>query len=238
MKQISQKSKDRGQLLSVALMISLIALFSIKDYTNSSDERIAILVLIGLFWVTILGYLYMRPVNEEEQIKKEQQNKELQDQAEETNRLRIEAEERHKREETVRIAKEKILKKKPPVVMPFIKSRFAAIKGKITVLNPQQKKRLYIGLGVVVVLLYITNPSMADFKSYVDYDIPKSNYESREQSDDFEFKERVYVRTGYYFIFSVYKVRATNDSQDKRTSKYIGIFNNFFPLKKDYFESK
>ncbi len=125
---------------------------------------------------------------------------------------------------------EKMENKKLPPVISYIKKQFS----KITALAPIQKRRIYIGSGIISIILFITNPSINDFKGYCEFDVEigssEANYieNQKEYEDNPDVQTRTYARTSYWLIFSVYqvKVRVSDGTQKKIT--YIGAFNTFF----------
>ena len=72
-------------------------------------------------------------------------------------------------------------------------------------------KKVLIGLGVVIIVLAITNPSQ---KEFADFTVDNMRHELHTQK-----------RTQNWIIFSIYE-----DDYGYRTYKYFAIFKNFFSI--------
>lgn len=79
-------------------------------------------------------------------------------------------------------------------------------------------------LGVIIIILAMTNPSYNDFKEYAsdqNYKIMSAHnirYIPKDVSDKFLVTHKV----AYCFVFSIYEYNG---------NRCIGIFNNFFEIK-------
>jgi hypothetical protein len=69
-------------------------------------------------------------------------------------------------------------------------------------------KKILIGLGIAIVILMISNPSLKEFKEYS----PLQSYNAK--------------RTRNWIIFSIY--------ENNNGKRYFGIFKNFFELEDPY----
>ena len=84
-----------------------------------------------------------------------------------------------------------------------------------------------ITIGIICLVLMITNPSLKNFKEF----LPSDELETvREKT----IKTSV-SKTSNYFIFSIfteeqYLIEKHEDSQYYLSRKYIGIFNNFYKI--------
>lgn len=86
------------------------------------------------------------------------------------------------------------------------------------------KKKILIGLGVIILLFIITNPTPSDFKTYLEGKFELHSYAYGQLAN--ENGHVGYGRTSNYLIFSIYTTR-----QEKNYTEFIGVFKNFIPLK-------
>lgn len=99
-------------------------------------------------------------------------------------------------------------------------------------ISPTVKKRLLLFFIIALALLFWTNPTIEEFKDHTTFNLKPTDYEENNKSDNYR-QERVYVRSGYYLLFSIYEIRyrETLGTYGENTHKYIGIFNNFYKLR-------
>jgi hypothetical protein len=167
-------------------------------------------------FIGVLAYILSAfyEYNRDEPTIKEIEQKAMQKKTEEERgkAQRIENERLKKDEEKSKSLTEAKNKEKREAMINNMKTKLSLIKDFFNA----NKKKIYIGLGAIAVLLYLTNPSMADFKSYTDFDIPIKSDESR-----------TYARTGYWLIFSKYTVRINDYYGSTWEREYWGYFNTF-----------
>ena len=89
--------------------------------------------------------------------------------------------------------------------------------------------KILIGLTIIVLILFITNPSPTDFKRFAEfkegptieafkYEVHKSAY------------KLLTDRKGYYLFFSTYEYKYFEIGKLKKTGRFIGILNSFYEL--------
>jgi hypothetical protein len=89
-----------------------------------------------------------------------------------------------------------------------------------------KRKKLWIIIGVVFLLLIITNPSQSDFKNFLELECKCEVGKTYEHPDG-----RSYGRTFYLGIFSIYKDYGVSDS--RYDTYYLGVFKNFVKIKEE-----
>jgi hypothetical protein len=78
-----------------------------------------------------------------------------------------------------------------------------------------KRKKVWIIIITIILVLAIPNPTESDFKNYLEAK---------------DFPNRSIGRTGYFLIFSIYEVNLPYD-YTKPHQTYIGIFKNFIYIK-------
>ena len=83
------------------------------------------------------------------------------------------------------------------------------------------KRKILIGIGIVSLILWITNPSISSYKNHIQF-----NYRQVGASE----------RTSYWLLFSIYETKFYSPSVEEdffvTGITYLGIAGNFFKLQK------
>jgi hypothetical protein len=84
------------------------------------------------------------------------------------------------------------------------------------------KKKIQIGIAIVIAIFVITNPSLYRFQEFAPSQF--NNYKYRIQE---ELKSS---RVNNYFVLSIYEVSAISfrNSYYKETFRYYGVLGNFY----------
>ena len=88
------------------------------------------------------------------------------------------------------------------------------------------KKKVYIALGIILLILIITNPNPEDFKTFIigKYELTKGRYNWEN-----EFGEVSYGRTQNFIFLSIYTYSYhVGYERAIHSEKHIGILKNFF----------
>ncbi len=79
------------------------------------------------------------------------------------------------------------------------------------------KRKIWIGVALIIAILIFTNPSENKFKQFIDFEKPG------------DFKKT--ARTNYFLLFSIFEWKdCSNSFINDSKEKYLGVFNNFYKI--------
>jgi hypothetical protein len=227
--EIAKKKAKRSNFIYTSLGLTILVGYKTMSANGVTDNHIiAFIIMATVFWGATIIYIYFTPLEKKESTENIIQSSKIKPNIDLGEPIKQTIEDKINDDIKVKI------KSKISTLFNFIKQ-----KNKDIISNKKTTRTILLSSTILLVILFITNPSISDFKGYCEFDIPIKDAESKYISR-YEYhhhnsiaSSRTYARTSYWLIFSIYEVKIKKDNYkdyDEERYKYIGIFNSFYKI--------